>query len=125
MYHNPHSRKSNFRMFILWLTFLVFVLAGIFVGTLLGAGIFGFVIIVLGLNVTNLTAIGIVVCVVFVLLGLCIGIYALCLLWMLCVRPFFTGVEVRNVVFYGPTWHPERWLFQKLYPGVPMYSEQE
>jgi hypothetical protein len=46
-------------------------------------------------------------------------------LWLLFIvdavyEAFFCGTEVKNIVFFGPTWFPEKWLFQKLYPGVLM-----
>jgi hypothetical protein len=112
-------------MFVLWVTFLIFVILGITVGVILGTSLGGGIAALLNLPVDNLTGVSIVGLIILVLFGLSVGIYLFCLLWMLCVRPFFTGYEVREVVFYSPTWVPEQWLFKKLYPDVPILGSEE
>jgi hypothetical protein len=123
MYKYPDSRNGNLRLFILWLIFLLFIVVGITLGVTLGLVLFAGFVLLLRISITEFTVVHVLVVLPFLLIGLGIGVYALCLLWMLCVRPFFSGKEVRSIVFFGPTWPPERWLFQKLYPGISMYDE--
>ena len=114
---------ADIRPFVLWLLLMVFVIMGCSVGGLPGAVCGGWLVIALGLPVQSLTPVGIVIFVTVLLPSLTLGIYLFYLVWLVCMRPFFTGAEVASVAFYYPptgfSW-PEKWLFRQLYPEEPL-----
>jgi hypothetical protein len=96
MYKYPESPRDNLRMFVLWFVFLIFVLAGIAVGSVLGLILFAGIALLLQIVVADFTSIAAqhssvfaLTAVPFLLIGIAICIYGFCLLWMLCMKPFF------------------------------------
>lgn len=112
--------KQALRLFALWMSLLVFVIVGIFTFALLGA----FTIVVPFLIYDPYqsgpdTWLKMLAIAGVLIVAMSIGTYLFSLLWIVCMRPFFTASEVASVIFaygYEWTWPPERWMFAKLYP---------
>lgn len=103
------------RQLFAWLSFTAFVLGGIMAGPLLAFRLLAQLVPGLGGSFPPLSIETLVVTAV-AFSSIAIGVYLSALLWMALASLVFTRAEVRQIVFYGPTFPPERWLFQRLFP---------
>jgi hypothetical protein len=103
------------RQSLAWLSLIVFILGGIMAGPMLAASVLSQVFPGMcgGFSAASLEGL---VAIIGILGSIVVGAYVSALLGMVVASLVFTRDEVRQIVFYGPTFPPERWLFARLFP---------